>query len=121
MHFEHGHDYRRAVKYLLQAARNHSLRYANREAIAYLSRALKLVELRPESERAEERIATLEQAGLARIAMGEMAGAADDFASLADYAREQGRMEDESARARLLGLLASALSRLGQRACRGAQ
>ena len=112
MHFEQGHDYRRAVKYLRQAARNHSLRYANREAIAYLSRALKLVERWPESERAEERIAALEQAGLARIAMGEMAGAADDFAALADYAREQGRMEDEAValitrRQRSPGLIAS--------------
>ena len=117
MHFEHGHDYRRAVKYLLQAARNHSLRYANREAIAYLSRALRLVELRPESERAEERIATLEQAGLARIAMGEMAGAADDFASLADYAREQGRMEDE---VMALDHLATALSWVDRERCMAA-
>jgi DNA-binding winged helix-turn-helix (wHTH) protein/tetratricopeptide (TPR) repeat protein len=114
MHFEHGHDYRRAVKYLRQTARNHSLRYANREAIAYLIRALKLVERWPASERAEERIAALEQAGLARIAMGEMAVAADDFAALADYAREQGRMEDE---AMALDHQATALSWVDRERC----
>ncbi len=114
MHFEQGHDYRRAVKYLRLAARNHSLRYANRETIAYLSRALNLVERWPEAERAEARIAMLEQTGLARLAMGEMAGAAEDFATLADYAREQGRMEDE---ARALDHQATALSWVDRERC----
>jgi DNA-binding winged helix-turn-helix (wHTH) protein/tetratricopeptide (TPR) repeat protein len=114
MHFEQGHDYRRAVKYLRQAAQNHSLRYANREAIAYLSRALELVERWPEPLRAEERIAMLGQAGLARIAMGEMAGAADDFAALADYAREQGRTEDE---AMALDHMVTALSWVDRERC----
>jgi DNA-binding winged helix-turn-helix (wHTH) protein/tetratricopeptide (TPR) repeat protein len=113
-HFEQGYDYRRAVKYLRQAAQNHSLRYANREAVAYLSRALKLVERTPESGRAEERIAILEQAGMARIAMGEMAGAADDFAALADYAREQGRVEGE---AMALDHQATALSWVDRERC----
>lgn len=114
MHFEQGRDYRRAVKHLRQAARNHSLRYANREAIAYLSRALKLVERWPEPGRADERIAMLEQAGLARIAMGEMAGAAENFAALADFAREQGRMEDE---AMASDHLATALSWVDREKC----
>jgi DNA-binding winged helix-turn-helix (wHTH) protein len=114
MHFEHGHDNRRAVKYLRQAARNHFLRYANREAIAYLSRALKLVERWPEPGRAEERIAMLEQTGLARTAMGEMAGAADDFAGLADYAHEQGRTEDE---AMALDHMVTALSWVDRERC----
>ena len=95
MHFEQGRDYRRAVKYLRQAAQNHSLRYANREAIAYFSRALDLVERWPEAERAEARIEMLEQSGLARLALGEMSDAAEEFSVLADYARERGRLEDE--------------------------
>jgi tetratricopeptide (TPR) repeat protein len=95
MHFEQGHDYRRAVKYLLQAAHNHYLRYANREAIDYLSRALELAEQWPEAEASEARSALLEERGLARRAMGDMAGAAADFVTLADYAREQGRAADE--------------------------
>jgi len=114
MHFEQGHDYRRAVKYLRQAAQNHFLRYANREAIAYLSRALDVVERWPESDRTEARIAVLEQAGLARLAMGEMAGSAEDFAYLADYAQEQGRVEDE---ARAVGHQATALSWVDRERC----
>ncbi|HEY6381183.1 MAG TPA: hypothetical protein VIY07_05205 [Pseudolabrys sp.] len=114
MHFEQGHDYRRAVKYLRLAARNHSLRYANREAIAYLSRALELLERWPETERTEVRIAMLEEVGLARIAMGEMVAAAEDFAALADYAREQGRIEDE---AKASDHIATALSWVDRERC----
>ncbi|MCI0390794.1 MAG: AAA family ATPase [Acidobacteria bacterium] len=114
MHFEQGHDYRRAVKYLRQAAQNHTLRYANQEAIDYLIRALGLVGRWPEAERIEARLATLEQAGLARLAMGEMAGAAENFATLADFAREQGRIEDE---ARASDHLATALSWVDRERC----
>src|SRR5262249_58243420 len=56
MHFELGHDYRRAVRHLRQAALNHFLRFANREAIAYLMRALRLLDQWPESERTGARI-----------------------------------------------------------------
>ncbi|HKQ73096.1 MAG TPA: AAA family ATPase [Blastocatellia bacterium] len=114
MHFEHGHDFRRAVKHMRQAAQNHSLRYANREAIAYLSRALNLVGRWPEPERVEARIAMREQVGLARLAMGDMAGAAEDFAALADYAQKQGRTDDE---AMALDHLATALSWVDRERC----
>jgi DNA-binding winged helix-turn-helix (wHTH) protein len=114
MHFEQGHDYRRAVKYLRKAAQNHFLRYANREGIAYLGRAFKLVQRWPEAERTEARIAMLEQEGLARLAMGEMTGSAEDFAFLADYAREKGRVEDE---ARAFGHQATALSWVDRERC----
>ncbi len=114
MHFEQGHDYRRAVKYLRLAAQNHSLRYANREAIAYLSRALELLERWPEAERTEARIAMLTEMGLARIAMGDMVTAAEDFAALADYARDQGRIEDE---ARASDHMATALSWVDRERC----
>src|SRR5262249_22558512 len=97
-----------------QAAQNHSLRYANREAIAYLSRALRLLERWPETERTEARIAALEQTGLARLAMGDMAGAAADFETLAGYAHAQGRIEDE---ARALDHLATALSWVNRERC----
>ena len=95
MHFEQGRDYRRAVKYLRQAAQNHLLSYTNREAIDYLNHALQLIERWPEDERAGARIAVLERVVLARRAMGDMDGAAAGFATLADYAREQGRLTDE--------------------------
>lgn len=114
MHFEQGRDYRRAVKHLRQAAQNHFLRHANLEAIAYLGRALKLMEHWPEAERVDTRIAAQEQAGLARLAMGDMPGAAADFEALAGYAREQGRTEDE---VRALDHLATALSWVDRERC----
>src|SRR5262249_35415336 len=114
MHFEHGHDYRRAVTYLRMAAQNHFLRYANREAIAYLGRALELVDRWPEHERADAHMAVLEQAGLARRAMGDMAGAAADFEALAEYAARQGRVKDE---VKALIHLSTALSWVDRERC----
>ena len=95
MHFEYGHDDRRAVKYLRYAAQNHLLRYANREAIAYLGRALNIVKRWPAPEQPEEHMAILEQEGLARRAMGDMDGAAANFDALAQYAGKLERKEDE--------------------------
>src|SRR5262249_52490255 len=114
MHFVQGRDFRRAVKYLRKAAQNHFLRYANREAIAYLSRAFKLVERWPDAERTEARITMLEQAGVGGPALGEKGGSAEDFAFLADYARERGRTEDE---ARAVGHQATALSWVDRERC----
>ncbi len=68
----------------------------------------------PESERVEARIEILGQAGMARLAMGEMAGAAEDFAGLAYYAQKQGRMEDE---AMALDHMAIALSWVDRERC----
>ncbi|HMG36469.1 MAG TPA: AAA family ATPase [Blastocatellia bacterium] len=114
MHFELGHDYRRAVTYLRTAAQNHFLRYANREAIAYLGRALELIEHWPEQEQVDAHMAVLEQAGLARRAMGDMAGAAADFEALTKYAAEQGRLEDE---VKALVHLSTALSWVDRERC----
>jgi predicted ATPase len=49
VHFEHGRDHGRAVQYLQQAAETASRRYAHREAIAYLRRALALLEAMPDT------------------------------------------------------------------------
>jgi DNA-binding winged helix-turn-helix (wHTH) protein/predicted ATPase len=49
VHFEHGRDYGRAVQYLQQAAETAGQRYAHREAIEYLGRALALLKAMPET------------------------------------------------------------------------
>jgi hypothetical protein len=102
------------VKCLRQAAQNHLLRYANREAIAYLGRAFDLVKQWTENERAEAHMAILEQAGLARRAMGDMGGAAANYEALAEYARELGRKEDE---VKALAHLATVLSWVDRGRC----
>lgn len=48
VHFERGHDVRRAVHYLQQAAANAAQRYAHREVIDLLSRAMELLPQLPE-------------------------------------------------------------------------
>ncbi|HSE37744.1 MAG TPA: AAA family ATPase [Blastocatellia bacterium] len=114
MHFELGHDDRRAVKYLRQAAQNHLLRYANREAIAYLDKALDLVKQWPENERAEAHMAITEQAGLARRAMGDMDGAAANFEALAEYA---GELERREAEVKALAHMSTVLSWVDRERC----
>lgn len=87
-------DYARALRYLQQAADNAARRFANREAIAYLTRALERVERLPETKRDDARLALLEQRGLVRRAMGyDVQGAVQDFSLLAGLARDQGRLE----------------------------
>jgi len=49
IHFEAGRDYRRAVRYLGQAAEIVLGRHANREAIGYLDKGLELLKLRPDT------------------------------------------------------------------------
>jgi DNA-binding winged helix-turn-helix (wHTH) protein/tetratricopeptide (TPR) repeat protein len=60
-HFEHGGDYARAVKYLRIAAQTAGRRYAPREATAHLQHALWLSGRLPDSERATNELAVLEE------------------------------------------------------------
>src|SRR5882724_1739571 len=60
-HFEHGGDYARAVKYLRVAAQTAGRRYAPREATAQLQHALELAGRLPDSERATNELAVLEE------------------------------------------------------------
>ena len=50
VHFEQGHDYTRAVRYLAAAAAHSLRRFANREAISYLEAALAQVARLPDHE-----------------------------------------------------------------------
>ena len=49
VHFEHGRDYHRAVQYLQHAAETAGQRYAHREAIEYLRRALQSLQAMPQT------------------------------------------------------------------------
>jgi DNA-binding winged helix-turn-helix (wHTH) protein/tetratricopeptide (TPR) repeat protein len=102
-HFEEGRDYRRAIRYLRQAADNSCRRFTPREALAYLQRALDLVGRLTEGEQASSRSAVLEQRGRVRRSTGDMSGSAEDFLAAAASAAEQ---SDAEVRA-LLGAAAS--------------
>jgi len=83
MHFARGRDVHRAILYLQYASRDAARRLAYREAVNYLTRALKLVERLPTAERANVRMKSLKERALVRRAGGDSAGAEEDFAALA--------------------------------------
>jgi DNA-binding winged helix-turn-helix (wHTH) protein/tetratricopeptide (TPR) repeat protein len=95
-HFERGGVHLRAIDYLRQAAENALRRYANREAIAYLTRADELRAHVPEPDRSRLRVAVLERRGVIRRATGDAAGAAEDFEALATEAHERGQADGEA-------------------------
>jgi predicted ATPase/DNA-binding winged helix-turn-helix (wHTH) protein len=87
MHFEQGRAYRRAIKFLQQAAEKDSRRYANREALCHLDKALKLVERLPEPERPEMHMSLLEEQRLLRESMTHTIDVPEDFVELASGAQ----------------------------------
>ncbi len=87
VHFRRGQAKDRAVRYLRLAADNASRRYANREAVDFLTRALQLVDPLPLDDVAAEYPAILEQRGMVYRTMGNMQAAAADFTALAAYAQ----------------------------------
>jgi len=95
LHFDRGRDPERAVVHLRQAAENAARRSASREAVEYLTRALTLASRLPEDDRTTLELAVRERRGLLRHSMGDLDGAAEEFASLADSAHAAGSVDLE--------------------------
>src|SRR5262249_51152197 len=93
--------------YLRQAAQRDARRLANREAAESLEHAIALTERLPEERRAPLAIAVREQLGLLRRSMGDMRGAAREFAELVEFARVHDQVDQEG---KALLYLASALT-----------
>ena len=91
LHFEEGREAPQAIKYLRLAAGQSAHRFANREALAYLSRALSLVERLNEAEKAPARIELLQQSGALRRSAGDMPGAIADLSEMLACARAAGQ------------------------------
>ncbi|MGH8570845.1 MAG: transcriptional regulator, partial [Gammaproteobacteria bacterium] len=88
-HFERGCDYGRAVRYLGEAAENAARRYANREAVAYLSRALALVHrLRP-AEQEGTRVGLLQRRAHVWSVMDDLDSAIADLKLVLRSGRER--------------------------------
>ncbi len=117
MHFEQSRDYRRAIYYLRAAAENSTRRYANREAVGYLTRTLDLIERLPEEERTKARMCALDRMGFVCRSMGDNAIAAEYFEKLVECAHQSGRVDDET---RALLHLTSALSWVDFKRCAAA-
>ena len=95
LHYDRGGDHVRAVAHLRQAAENAARRFAGRAAVDFLTRALQLVPRFAEPERVPLGDALRERRALLRYSMGDLAGAADDLATLATLARAGGRVDVE--------------------------
>ncbi|MGH8515051.1 MAG: transcriptional regulator, partial [Gammaproteobacteria bacterium] len=92
-HFERGCDYARAVRYLGQAAENAARRYANREAVAYLSRALALVERLPPAEQEGTRVGLLQRRAHVWSVMDDLDSAIADLKLVLRSGRERNDQE----------------------------
>jgi len=95
IHFEQARDFARAVRYFHRAAENAAERYANREAIDYLTRALAWVHKLTGQDQSVTYRNLMEQLAFRKRSMGNMKGAAEDFEALASHAREQNSVDDE--------------------------
>jgi DNA-binding winged helix-turn-helix (wHTH) protein len=93
VHFAEGRDYSKAIRYRWLSADVAIRRYANREAIEHLGRALKLAEHFSGAERARLEGATLEQRAAAQRAMDENHAAASDYEWVVAYAAQAGQKE----------------------------
>jgi DNA-binding winged helix-turn-helix (wHTH) protein/tetratricopeptide (TPR) repeat protein len=90
LHFEEGHDYKRAIHYLILVSENAARRYALQNAIDVLQHALELLSnLTPES-RLELELQIHKRIGDAYYSLGEMSESADVYRAMANKAEQFG-------------------------------
>lgn len=88
LHFLEGRDFARAVRYLGQAAEGAARRFATREALSYLTRALDIVDRVANSDPLTLRARLLQQRGWLRRSAGDFAGSLDDLNQMISCAVE---------------------------------
>ncbi len=114
LHFEHGRDWARAVRYLRQAAEHSARRFANPEALTYLERALGLVQHLPAEQHAKTQTELLREAALFQRSMSDMRGA---LASLETMLRVASAANDRRTEVVALIDLSRVLTWLDRRRC----
>jgi hypothetical protein len=102
-HFEEGRDYRRAIRYLISTAESTAGRFAYRDAIRVLQRALELAGNVDAGVRPAIETEILERIGDAHYCLGAMADCAKSYRAEAARAAEAGVV---SAQIRALSFLA---------------
>jgi DNA-binding winged helix-turn-helix (wHTH) protein/tetratricopeptide (TPR) repeat protein len=90
LHFESGHDYAQAIRYLMLAAVNAARRFAYRDSIEILRNSLKLVSKVTSGDRIELEIQTLVQMGDTHYVSGNMADSAQAYEKAASQAAQCG-------------------------------
>src|SRR5262249_5200611 len=90
LHFEEGHQYEPAVRYLVVTAENATRRYAHRESVALLEHARELLPRVPQERRPQLDLLILEKIGSAFYALGDMKRSAETFRLMATRAADAG-------------------------------
>jgi predicted ATPase len=88
LHFEGGHDYEEAIRYLILAAKNAARRFAYRDSIEILGQALELVRMVAAGNRVELEIQVLVQIGDINYAVGNMDDSAQAYEKAVSLASE---------------------------------
>src|SRR4030095_13139068 len=88
LHFEGGHDYDEAIRYLIFASENAAGRFAYRDSIEILHHALELVPKVASGNRIELEIQILGRIGDTHYVMGNMADSAQAHEKAASHAGE---------------------------------
>jgi DNA-binding winged helix-turn-helix (wHTH) protein/tetratricopeptide (TPR) repeat protein len=91
LHFEEARDYAEAIKYLVQTAEQAGRRFAHRDAIQVLRRALEIVVRIPESQRVGLEIGILRRIGDANYALGAMSDSVEAYEQAAAAAVRAGQ------------------------------
>jgi DNA-binding winged helix-turn-helix (wHTH) protein/tetratricopeptide (TPR) repeat protein len=94
-HFELGHDFPKAVRYLGLAAESSARRFSTREAASYLTRALELVAQLPADVQSATRLKLLLQRGWAWRAGGDFFRSLEDLTAMVAHAVETGYLREE--------------------------
>jgi tetratricopeptide (TPR) repeat protein len=89
-HFEGGHDYEQAIRYLILASENAAGRFAYRDCVEILRHAQELVVKLTPAVRAEIEVRILEFMGDAHFALGALAESAQTYAAAAARAQQAG-------------------------------
>src|SRR6266478_3850521 len=89
-HFEGGHDYEQAIRYLILASENAAGRFAYRDCVEILRHAQELVVKLTPAVRAEIEVRILEFMGDARFALGALVESAQTYAAAAARAQQAG-------------------------------
>jgi len=89
-HFEGGHDYEQAIRYLILASENAAGRFAYRDCVEILRHAQELVVKLTPAVRAEIEVRILEFMGDAHFALGALVESAQTYAAAAARAQQAG-------------------------------
>jgi DNA-binding winged helix-turn-helix (wHTH) protein/tetratricopeptide (TPR) repeat protein len=96
LHFEEGHEFEPAARYLMLASQNATRRYAHNQAVAVLEHAQELLRTSAKDDRPDLTFQLWQRIGNAYYALGDMEKSARAYASMATAAADAGRLAEQA-------------------------